>query len=190
MYRLLHKYALNNYLEQYILHGHFPTKTAWANLVKENITTVKRRILLSDIDYQELTVHYPSLFDPLKPCSIWFRAKRNPKIRLHCKNTINMLGRLFSRDFPTVCVKCGYLTHNIAVHRLLHCEFDQQARSSLWSDIITTFGLHVYLDHMQNDPRKQVCDLMTGFERCTNLHADWFVAKVVFLISSIFWRQF
>ena len=104
--RLLEKYGLAAYLENFRNHGTFPCKTAWNKLIKEKIRQYETVQWHNRISVAEFSL-FTRLHEVLQPHMLWYRSKENPKIS-HCyislMQMITYLWNNFNGSF--ICTYC------------------------------------------------------------------------------------
>ena len=144
IYRILLKYNLFYWMNEFLDHQTFPSKIQWKKLVNRKIGEEERKIWRSGIsDKPELDL-YGYVHQNLQPLSLWKTAKRNSYAIKPICNLVNILcGNVPTALMMAVhqntnnysCKLCGIDISHIAQHFVMHCQSVSTTRDQMWNEL-------------------------------------------------------
>lgn len=144
IYRLLLKYDLLHWINEYVRNQQFPSKFQWKNIVVGKIEEYEVNTWKYGISNKsELTI-YGYAHQNLQPLSLWKTAQRNSYAIKPISNLVNLLcGNVPPALMTAVhedtdnysCKFCGNIITNIALHFIMHCQVVSTQRDELWDDL-------------------------------------------------------
>ena len=169
--RILQKYDLVYYLNNYVTYGIFPTKYHWKTVIRDSIEKVCtlniHTRMESDSNLQVYTMYNNNYFR----CSpLWLFCKKHPKMLIECQSTIKILSKLYSHQYTQICFRCGIQTNCLAEHIVYDCCVNEQYRQCLWTKLLNLIGFKIYMSLISKNTRIQITQLCTGL--CAHLNED------------------
>ncbi|MES9883123.1 MAG: reverse transcriptase family protein [Sedimenticola sp.] len=144
IYRILLKYGLRDFLENFIESGLFPVKHVWKytvnNKIQDHETTLWHTRTDADIDL----VRFKEIHQSLSPCALWTESVINSHVALRCKSAVYLIAKMYSDTWSRHCDKCGFFTNNMIIHCMYYCMYSEHLRQILWKKIIQICGMHVF----------------------------------------------
>ena len=106
--RILHKYSLDEAMEDFITTGLFPTKEVWKHIVKTKINSFHLNYNKSLMNSESLLNEFCVIKgDDLSVSSIWKLSRLLPPFGQKCQRTVVLLNRFFYDTFTKQCPKCN-----------------------------------------------------------------------------------
>ena len=166
--RLLEKYGLAAYLENFRNHGTFPCKTAWNKLVKEKIRQYETVQWHNRISVAEFSL-FTRLHDVLQPHIFWYRSKENPKIS-HCYKSLMQIITYLCNNFngSLICTYCKREYSNLVMHCIHECGYLDLERMMMVTSI-QLFNANIYYFLCRLDKTSQTLILLG--ENNATIHA-------------------
>ena len=170
LYRILQKYDLVYFLNNYVTYGIFPTKFHWKSVIRDRIDKVSSLTVHTRME-SDSKLHVYALYNNINRCSpLWLFCKKHPKMLIECQSTIKILSKLYSHEYNQICFRCGMHTSTLAEHIIYECDVNEQYRHCLWTKLLNIVGLKNYMSFIRTDTRVQITQLCTGL--CVHLNKD------------------
>lgn len=133
--RLLEQYALRQYLDQYLLTGHFPSKYSWKREIRSKINSHEVGNWYNRISAPEFS-RFRCLHSEFKPCELWVFSKKKPTFLPQCRSVVQMMSNLVTNNADRrICRNCNKVSTNIIDHCISECYYVQEERLILWENI-------------------------------------------------------
>ena len=164
IYTLLNKFNLRYVLDMYSQDAVCPTKQVWKNTVKHKVrdwyVNDRNRTLQGLMSYQ----HISTLFQGANVSLFWSLCKENRSMKKVCYNAIYILGKMYSFTGIETCNKCNNSISNGIIHEVFYCAENDTIRRHMWIYILDCIGLNKYVEHILQDEKNQLCDILSGFK--------------------------
>ncbi|KAH3784863.1 hypothetical protein DPMN_162935 [Dreissena polymorpha] len=147
VYRLLGKYGLLQFLNEYIETGLFPTKFTWKMIID---TTVNLQAKLDVAQRHLRSDQYNLLENVIKPDNgspLWDIARANPNLLTAC-------------PFSQKCSLCNLILDNITVHLMCFCTTNDAQRNRLWERVFNRIGIFRFTEFMSMSALGQTVSLL------------------------------
>ena len=186
VYRLLGKYGLLQFLNEYIETGLFPTKFTWKTIINKTVNLqakidVAQRLLCCD--------QYSLLGNVIKPgnCSpLWDIARANPNLLTACQTILNSIGLVTSRPFCQKCSLCNFIVDNITVHLMCFCTSNDAQRKRLWERVFNRIGIIRFTTLMSMNAFGQTVSLLKlSSENEKGLFSNFSITMAAFQLLKI-----
>ena len=158
--KLIDKYSLSFFIEQFINDGYFVPKRIWKNIVHRNVSRYYS-------DHWNMCVHNDMCYDRFisihnscaKPLLLWRAASRFPN------NTreLSMFARLCvtTRDIQT-CELCNMNCDDFVTHLFCVCEKLSDQREQFWEFISRTYDIGLEIELFNKADEEFVNCLLGG----------------------------
>jgi exonuclease III len=173
VWNILRAYGLDDTLRNFISTKVFPSSNSWKYLVKSKIRLRVERMWQSRLCLDRDLCRFGILQDKLCPNIWWVLSRRIPYALRSCRCVVKLCS-VPPGQTPMTCSSCGLNTSDCVRH-LLSCSgiIPHSLRERFWSDIIDTFGVHVYMYLDTLDEH----DLITGLLAMPNAIVERFGAE-------------
>ncbi len=143
--RVAQEYELDAILDEYLVHGVFPSRAAWSNMVTDAIVQAGRDAFhdrtIADPDFGRFLIVHPDCFSA---CVAWIAAGMIPgsldKFVLLVRLLVYPLGNWAG---TMLCEFCGATYNDPLVHHLTLCPLHQAARDKFWDFLVNCCPLEV-----------------------------------------------
>jgi hypothetical protein len=163
IYRIFCKYKLSHILNRYISDSSFPTANSWKSMVKAAIKLYVNEDFKSQIASQPHLELFFQIHSEYIPSFLWHFSSLYREQLDFCLTAMNVLSRLHSRQFPSVCQNCLLCADNLAAHVILFCPATDHVRNELWKILHTSLGMSNYSNLLSMPILTQVQQLLAGF---------------------------
>ena len=144
IYRLLQKYSLIYYIEQFISEGYFPPKYIWRRIIdcsiKRHSSDQWSAIVTNDPEYERfVTIHN----DCTKPLVLWKVAARFP----HKLSQLKFLTRITAMTYSvTSCKLCKNVCSNFIEHYFCQCQKMNVNRENFWNFVSNNYSVELEVE--------------------------------------------
>ena len=136
IFKIMEKYDLTEYFNNYVKTNTFPSKIRWKHLVKrrihdKEISSWKTRLSAPEFDRFRL------LHTEYSPHVLWISSKENRSYLAASISCVHMIANIVGNPFcnPVSCPKCSTNYDNVVDHCIHDCLFLNLDRSRLWYSI-------------------------------------------------------
>ncbi|MES9880824.1 MAG: reverse transcriptase family protein [Sedimenticola sp.] len=164
IFRILEKYSLLEYVNNYVSTGRFVSKYTWKSIVNKAVNVYAECKWHDRMQTDTTLSKYKHIHTVVNPFHMWYLSKLYPKYSRQCKNSVFLLAKLFDYERSVCCVKCGICTQSIAEHIILYCWKVDQCRDKFWRLVFDTFGETVYLRYMSLSGTDQIQAMFSGYQ--------------------------
>lgn len=162
IYRLLSKYSLMEYTQNYVNEGEFMSKYSWKHLVNSAVDSLEEAQWTNRLATDATLKAFSDIHTRLKPFPVWEFSKQFPKYSTQCRSAMKILCKLFDYRYTVSCLKCGICVQAVAEHILFDCCKTEQCRQNLWNQLYTQFGVTVYIKFISLPVVGQIQALFSG----------------------------
>ena len=134
--RLVRKYNLETYIDNYVKHSIFPSRKAWASILKETIVKVEEINWLQRMSADDNFNFFRQIHRHIEPHKAWTVARNVPHLQAASKYVIDLCAIVRNEEEPLLCERCGGLFINIIEHIMVSCLITKGLRDDMWRDII------------------------------------------------------
>ena len=90
VFRILEKYELQDYIDDYVTNGILPSEHMWKATITKRIALHQNDIWLKGISEKPELTNFGKIHSSLRPLDLWYVSKRNPLFIREIKNTVNI----------------------------------------------------------------------------------------------------
>ena len=146
--RILRKYNLYWYLDEYLANCVFPSKSEWRKIVVDSLNTYENERWKDEMLKKPILARLWRMHQGLKPIMLWEVAKRNPKCRAPIAHLVNLLCGNVPQTFVNatdeyVCLLCKRNFHEVSYHFIVECPLTTQARDELWNSLTDELPIEI-----------------------------------------------
>ena len=142
--RLLRKYSLTNFVEDYITDGIFVPKLIWKRLVVRNIKMYAEKQWLDVVTYETGFEHFTAIHNNCsKPLKLWKASARFPQNLPQLTHFVRLCVRANS---IYVCNLCNRQCKDLNVHLFCECQNVTHIREKFWDFIANNFDIELEVE--------------------------------------------
>ena len=153
------RYDLIHFIVNYVKHGHFPSKSAWRNLVVKTISVSEEQKWKAALSVREDMSRYSKVHVNLKMHSLYDLIYEYPDYRKELQTVINVISR---GKTSKECTKCHTQCFDHDCHIILYCENYMHDRNTFYNKLIDQLPLEEYIQIEMLDDDDDIISFFCG----------------------------
>ena len=97
------------------------------------------------------------------PCALWYFSTIYRDHLDFCITAMNILCRIYSRKFKSMCPNCALMVDDLPIHVTLFCITNETIRSNMWRSLHLTLGETAFSNLLTMPVETQMTQLIAGF---------------------------
>lgn len=183
IYRILGKYSLTETVYSFVNSGLFFSKLTWKRLVRDRVCEISERNWVERVQSAHSVRRILNINETNKMYIFWEVSKRYPSYLKLVQNAVNLLGRMFSRNWYQKCRLCGNFIFSETEHLLLFCHRMDDFRNILWERLYIRFSVDFFVAFTTYPPEKQIDLLFSGCREILGSEGDIVDCIKIFIVS-------
>ena len=128
IYRILGKYSLIHFLEQFVATGDFLNKYRWKNIIREQLSIFTRRQYQLKASISASFTKFLTIHNPSETFMLWDICRESPHYSRYARLAAHLLGNMFTGARYHACYKCGQENPDQTKHILMFCIYTEDFR--------------------------------------------------------------
>ena len=141
IYRILEKYQLTKYMNDYIKSGKFKCKVDWKYICKKGIFGYEQMKLVQRMNRSDDFSRFRNIHNSIHPSNLWRVALNYPRYSETIAFCVHLLTEVPEQQ---ICFKCNEMTDDILLHLSFDCKFTKQHRQQLNNQLQSNFGKNFF----------------------------------------------
>ena len=137
--KILSKYDLTCFLDEFCASGYFPPKSIWKTIVKDAIHENENNCWRQRLESRDDMLVYSRLHTKLAPFHLYTYLRTFPERR----QIVYSIMKLLALPRNEVCFKCQDTVDDVLTHLLTSCRQTTMARDSFWNALFDKMSITV-----------------------------------------------
>jgi len=136
IYRILSKYDLISYLNDYFKTSVFPPKQIWKRIIKLSVLEIEETKWKTNISSSPDTKHFLDVLPKLEMHQAWKTARSNPYLKEQAHHIISICASWRPNTSKGTCSICNTQYSDLLIHVINSCQYLSKTRDLFWCSLM------------------------------------------------------